>query len=121
MRWGRGYPGPRPLTHLTRRSSLEREGPVVLRGLDGERRVRMVWRFCTSIEGRVSMARNTAPGHYQPNDQFTVADFFDCLSFKSGELHLETDYVRGRSMKTVVTTRADGTVTLTTWGRGQSA
>ena len=53
-----------------------------------------------AIEGRVSTARNTAPGRYQPNDQFTVADFFDCLSFKSDELHLETDYVRGRSMKT---------------------
>jgi hypothetical protein len=58
---------------------------------------------------------------YQPNDQFTVADFFDCLSFKHGELRLETDYVRGRSMKTSVTIRPDGTATLTTWGRGQSA
>ena len=25
---------------------------------------------------------------YQPNDEFTVADFFDCLSFKYGELRL---------------------------------
>jgi len=58
---------------------------------------------------------------YQSNDQFTVADFFDCLSLKYGELRLETDYVRGRSMKTCATIRPDGTVTLTTWGRGQSA
>jgi hypothetical protein len=58
---------------------------------------------------------------YQPNDAFTVADFFDCLSFKHGELRLHSDYVRGRSMKTDVTIRPDGTVTLTTWGRGQSA
>jgi len=58
---------------------------------------------------------------YHPNDEFTVADFFGCLSFKYGELHLETDYVRGRSMKTTVTIRKNGTVTLTTWGRGQSA
>ncbi len=57
---------------------------------------------------------------YQPNDAFTVADFFGCLSFKHGELNLQTDYIRGRSMKTDVTIRADGTVTLTTWGRGQS-
>jgi len=43
-----------------------------------------------------------------------------CL-FKHGELRLHTDYVRGRSMKTDVTIRPDGSVTLTTWGRGQSA
>jgi len=58
---------------------------------------------------------------YQPKDAFTVADFFDCLSFKYGELRLQTDYIRGRSMKTEVTIRSDGSVTLTTWGRGQSA
>lgn len=58
---------------------------------------------------------------YQPSDAFEVADFFDCLSFKHGELRLRTDYIRGRSMKTEVTIRPDGSVTLTTWGRGQSA
>jgi len=58
---------------------------------------------------------------YHPNDAFTVADFFHCLSFKYGEIHLQTDYVRGRSMKTSVTMRQDGSVLLTTWGRGQSA
>jgi hypothetical protein len=58
---------------------------------------------------------------YQPNDAFTVADFFDCLSFKHGELRLHTDYVRGRSMKTDVTIRPDGIATFTTWGQGQSA
>jgi len=55
------------------------------------------------------------------NDAFTVADFFDCLSYTHGELHLATDYIRGRSMKTDVTIRQDGSVTLTTWGRGASA
>jgi hypothetical protein len=58
---------------------------------------------------------------YHPNDEFTVADFFDCLFYKHGELRLKTDYIRGRSMKTDVTIRPDGTVTLTTWGRGESA
>ena len=56
----------------------------------------------------------------RPNDHFTVGDFFDGLSFKYGELQFEADYVRGRSMKTGVTIRRDGTVTVTTWGRGQS-
>jgi len=58
---------------------------------------------------------------YRPDDAFTVADFFDSLSFGHGELHLVTDYIRGRSMKTTVTIRKDGTIALTTWGRGQSA
>jgi hypothetical protein len=58
---------------------------------------------------------------YQPSDTFTVADFFDCLLFGRGELRLHTDYLRGRSMKTDVTVRPDGTVTLMTRGRGQSA
>jgi len=58
---------------------------------------------------------------FQPRDEFTVADFFECLTFGESGLRLHTDYVRGRSMKTNVTIHPDGTVTLTTWGRGQSA
>jgi hypothetical protein len=58
---------------------------------------------------------------YRPDDAFTVADFFDSLSFTHGELHLVADYIRGRSMKTTVTIRKDGTIALTTWGRGQRA
>jgi len=58
---------------------------------------------------------------FQTKDEFTVADFFECLSFGETGLHLRTDYVRGRSMKTNVTIRPNGYVTLTTWGRGQSA
>ena len=58
---------------------------------------------------------------FEPNDQFTVADFFENLTFGESGLHLHTDYMRGRSMKTDVTIRPDGTVTLTTWGRGESA
>ena len=65
--------------------------------------------------------RGTSEVEYRSNDEFTVADFFDCLSFKHGELRLQTDYIRERSMKTEVTIRQDGSVTLTTWGRGQSA
>jgi len=58
---------------------------------------------------------------FQPGDEFTVADFFECLTFGERGLCLHTDYVRGRSMKTDVTIRPDGSVTLTTWGRSQSA
>jgi hypothetical protein len=58
---------------------------------------------------------------YQPNDQYTVADFFECLTFGETGLHLRADYIRGRSMKTDVTIRPDGTVTLTNRGRDESA
>ncbi len=54
-------------------------------------------------------------------DNFTVDDFFECLTYGQHGLHLRADYIRGRSMKTDITIRSDGTVTLTTWGRGQSA
>jgi hypothetical protein len=65
--------------------------------------------------------RGASTVDYQSKDGFTVADFFDGLSYRHGELHLQTDYVRGRSMKTDATIHKDGTATLTTWGRGQSA
>lgn len=65
--------------------------------------------------------REISERDFQPSDAFTVADFFECLTFGESGLRLHTDYVRGRSMKTDVTICPDGTVTLSTWGRGQSA
>ena len=58
---------------------------------------------------------------FHSEDSFTVSDFFEGLSYKNGELHLSVDYVRGRCMKTDITVRPDGTATLQTWGRGQTA
>jgi hypothetical protein len=58
---------------------------------------------------------------FLPKDEFTVSDFFECLSFGHEGLHLRTDYVHGRCMKTDITVRPDGTVTLETWDRGQTA
>jgi hypothetical protein len=65
--------------------------------------------------------RGASEREFLPHDAFTVADFFACLSFCRDGLRLEADYVRGRRMKTTVTVRPDGTVTLATWGRGRSA
>jgi len=58
---------------------------------------------------------------FETEDVLTVADFLDALSFGRSGLSMQTDYVRGRSMKTEATVRPDGTVRLTTWGRGTSA
>ena len=49
------------------------------------------------------------------------ADFLEGLSFGKRGLRFRADYIRGRSMKTDITVRSDGTVTLTTWGRGEAA
>ena len=46
---------------------------------------------------------------------------FEGLRFSYGELHFSADYIRGRCVKTHITVRPNGTVTLTTWGRGQTA
>lgn len=45
----------------------------------------------------------------------------DALSFGHNGLSVQTDYLRGRSMKTEATVHPGGTVRLTTWGRGKSA
>jgi len=65
--------------------------------------------------------RGLSEADYNPDDEFKVADFLECLSFRRGELYFSADYIRGRSVKTTVTIKPDGKVTLTTWGRGQAA
>lgn len=65
--------------------------------------------------------RGISENYYVEDDELTVADLFDCLRFIRGELHFQSDYIRGRSMKTNITVRQNGTVTLTTWGRGEAA
>ena len=65
--------------------------------------------------------RGMSERDFETEDVLTVADFLDALSFARNGLSLQTDYVRGRSMKTEATVRPDGTVRLTTWGRGTSA
>jgi hypothetical protein len=64
--------------------------------------------------------RGLSEREFQPHDAFSVDDFFACLSFGLSGLRLQADYVRGRCMKTDVTVRPDGTVTVTTRGRGES-
>jgi hypothetical protein len=58
---------------------------------------------------------------FEAHDVLTAADFLDALSFSHNGLSIHIDYLRGRSLKTEATVRPDGTVRLTTWGRGKSA
>jgi hypothetical protein len=65
--------------------------------------------------------RGFSDREYVERDEFRVADFLAGLKFSNGELHLDTDYVRGRRMKSRVVVRPDGTGTLETIGRGKAA
>jgi hypothetical protein len=65
--------------------------------------------------------RGVSDMHYEDKDEFTVADFIENLRYERGELRFTSDYLRGRCMKTDVTVRPNGSVTLTTRNRGESA
>lgn len=65
--------------------------------------------------------RGTSKIDFEADDVLTAADFLDLLSFDNNGLSVQADYLRGRSIKTEATVRSDGTVRLTTWGRGTSA
>lgn len=58
---------------------------------------------------------------YVEHYQFQIADFLAGLKFRNGALQLDTDYVRGRRMKTRVVICPDGTGTVDTIGRGKAA
>ena len=58
---------------------------------------------------------------YIESDDFRVADLIAGLTYRNGELHLDTDYVRGRRMKTRIVVRPDGTGDIETIGRGKAA
>ena len=52
---------------------------------------------------------------------FRLADFVAALKFRNGELHLDSDYVRGRRMKNRMIVRPQGTATIETQGRGKAS
>ena len=58
---------------------------------------------------------------YEKDDQITLVDFLEGLSFVRGELHFRGDYIRGRRLKTDITVKGDGAITLQTIGRGKAA
>lgn len=64
--------------------------------------------------------RGNSAMDYQQEDQLSVADFFDGLTYCRDGLRFHADYVRGRSLKTEVVVSSDGTVSVNTWGRGES-
>lgn len=65
--------------------------------------------------------RGLSGAEFDPDDEFRLADFLVALKFQNGELHLDTDYIRGRRMKTHAVIRSSGTGMIETRGRGKSA
>ncbi len=66
-------------------------------------------------------ARESSAIDYLEADEFRVGDFIVSLNWENGVLRFDTDYIRGRRMKTHVLLRPNGTGTLTTDGRGKAA
>ena len=65
--------------------------------------------------------RGSSHAEFDPNDEFRLTDFLAALTFRNGELQLDTDYVRGRRMKTRAIVRPEGTPMIETRGRGKAA
>jgi len=59
--------------------------------------------------------------HFNEHDQWTAADMQRRLRYERGRLSFDSDYVRGRMMKTDVTIFPDGRFTLDTTNRGEAA
>ena len=64
--------------------------------------------------------RGVSDRYFLERDEFTVTDFCASLRYERGELDLSIDYVRGRCVKTDITVRPDGRVTIETRGRGDA-
>ena len=64
--------------------------------------------------------RESSALDYRETDELTVSDFLGCLRFRRGALEFRADYIRGRRIKTDIAIRSDGSVTLTTIGRGKA-
>lgn len=58
---------------------------------------------------------------YVESDEWTLDDLCRHLHFTGGALHLDTDYVRGRMMKTSVTVHPGGIVEIQTINRHEMA
>lgn len=59
--------------------------------------------------------------HFKEHDPWTAADMQRHLRYERGRLSFDSDYVRGRMMKTTVTIYPDGRFTLDTVNRGETA
>lgn len=78
--------------------------------------------FClATLSFHDARPRGVSDDDYIEGDELSVADLHDGLRYERGELRFSADYIRGRCVKTDITVRADGSVTLATRCRGEAA
>jgi len=65
--------------------------------------------------------RGSSEIDYEDKDEWTVADMASRLRFEQGSLSVESDYVRGRMVKTDVTVGPDGRLIVETRNRHEMA
>lgn len=65
--------------------------------------------------------RGMSDVEYDERDEWQIADTFQRLQLERGGLSFDTDYVRGRMMKTSVSVRPDGRFTIETRNRHRMA
>jgi hypothetical protein len=65
--------------------------------------------------------RGYSEKEYDTEDDFEVVQPIEHLRYERGTLRFDSEYVRGRCMKTDITVRPNGCVTLSTRCRGEAA
>ena len=55
---------------------------------------------------------------FDKEDEFHVVDYFECLRYEYGQIYFSADYVRGRCMKTHISVKQNGNITIETVNRG---
>ena len=136
-------PSDEPIEHTLLRNAVAAEVTVTSTEVSptstGDRYVRIEGRLGDDEESHVEWAavgfiyaigvlsfaaarpRGVSGRDFEQQDQWTAADLLRHLRYERGRLVCETDYVRGRMMKTDVTVFPDGRFTLTTTNRGEAA
>lgn len=77
--------------------------------------------FCLAVLSFTdARPRGSSGTDFDEEDDFTIGDLVDGLRYQRGELRFSADYVRGRCVKTDVTVKPDGMVTVETRCRGEA-
>jgi hypothetical protein len=94
---------------------------------DGERSEDHEWGalgfiFCiASLSFHDARPRGVSGMDFADRDELTVADLHDGLRFSKAGLRFSADYIRGRCVKTDITVSPNGSATIETRNRGESA
>ncbi len=71
--------------------------------------------------GDAAPTGDSAEHGYREDDKLMADDLLRHLRYRSGELHVYIDYLRGRMVKTRIVVRPAGTFTVETVNRGEAA